>query len=95
VIYPHFGGWQELETKREYEDFYPDLPARILDNIVNPRARISVVSWDQVYNQPSKLKWLIDETAAVARFNEYDLTRRMRRQNYTPTQIDPFRSVFK
>lgn len=94
AIYPYHGGWLTLETKGQFEAFYPDLPARIMDNIVNPNAAISIVPWEQIYNQPGNLKWLVDQSALVAKRNEYDLSKPMRRQNYTPRQNAAFGSVF-
>ena len=81
-IYPdHFGEWMSVNSETAYRERYPRMPARIIDNLLSPKALISVVQWDYVYGNAPALKWLIEMTAQVGPKNEYDLSRKMRRQN--------------
>lgn len=82
AIYPDYrGGWVSFNTRAEYEKKYPLMPARVIDNLMNPKAKISVVPWERVENNPKALRWLVDATAQAGRTNEYDLNRKMRRNN--------------
>lgn len=82
AIYPDYQGkWVSFDTRAEYEKKYPLMPARIIDNLLNPKAKIAVVPWERIENKPLTLKWLVDATAQAGRTNEYDLSRRMRRNN--------------
>ena len=57
------------------------MPARIIDNLLNKDAKISVTNWDNIKDDISKLQFLIDVTFDN-RFNcKYDLSRQMRRKN--------------
>ncbi len=80
-IYPEISDWQALETKADYKSWFPDLPDRIIDNLITTDVQISIVPWERVENNHHNLQWLIDETAKAGKTNEYDLSRPMRRQN--------------
>ncbi len=73
-----------FETKREYQEKYPDMPERIIDNLLKTGVKISVMPWDKAIKNPAGLKWLINEIAKNARNNDYDLSLTMRRQNHNP-----------
>ena len=71
--------WCSVTSREEYERRYPYLPARIIDNLLEPKAKISVVRWDDL--TADKLRLLIDLT-----FNDkddciYDMSRSMRDKN--------------
>ena len=78
------GPWTRFYTKREYELTYPDMPERIIDNLMKPSVVMSVVPWSRIENQPENLKFLIDATASAGRTNDYDLSLPMRRRNHNP-----------
>jgi hypothetical protein len=59
------------------------MPDRIIDQLVRVGVTISVVPWERIVNNPEALRWLIDETAKQRFGNEYDLSRKMRRNNST------------
>ena len=82
IVYGDYdGGWINIETRYECEKLYPYLPDRLIDNLMCPKVKISIVPWDRIENWPDRLKFLIDETAKAGRTNEYDLSRPMRRIN--------------
>ena len=43
LIYPHIHNWTTIDSRAEYEWRYPDLPERIIDNLVTPNVKISIV----------------------------------------------------
>lgn len=80
-IYPSTKSWTSITTRAEYERRYPYMPDRIIDNLLNKDAKISVTNWDNIKDDISKLEFLIDVTFND-RFNcKYDLSRPMRRKN--------------
>jgi hypothetical protein len=80
-IFPETASWISVTSREEYERRYPDMPARIVDNLLKPEARISVVSWETVVADPQGLAFMID-TAFRDRFTcEYNLSTPMRRSN--------------
>lgn len=80
-IYPTTTSWTSITSRSEYEKRYPYMPDRIIDNLLNKDAKISVTNWDNIKDDISKLQYLIDVTFDD-RFNcKYDLSRQMRRKN--------------
>ena len=78
-LYPDITSWISISDRTEYEHRYPYMPARIIDNLLAPKAMISVVPWSRINYQ--SLKFLI-EVAFWDRSNcEYDLSRPMRDRN--------------
>lgn len=71
--------WFSLDGK--YDDKYGNMPKRILDNIKNPNAKISVVPWNLVKNDPDKLRSLIDLAFNYRANNDYDLSDEMMKRN--------------
>lgn len=85
VIYSDYAGsWMSLSQKADYLSRYPDMPERVIDNLMNPEVSMSVVPWSRIENQPNNLRWLVDATATAGRSNQYDLSLPMRRKNYNP-----------
>ena len=79
-VYPGYLNWFTISSWEEYKNLYPYMPARIIDNLVNPQAFISVTSWDFVI-QLRNLTNLI-EFAFRDRYKcKYDMSRPLRRQN--------------
>jgi hypothetical protein len=81
IIYPENTNWITINSRTEYESRYPYMPDRIIDNLLNKEARISVINWSKIESNPENLRFLIDAT-----FNDrlnciYDLSRPMRRAN--------------
>ncbi len=84
VIYPEITSWRILQTKQECKELYPQMPERIIDNMINLNTCIPVIPWNKATENLTSLKWLIDTSALNARNNDYDLALPMRRQNYNP-----------
>ena len=80
LIYPDVNSWVNIDTRAEYEKRYPYLPDRIIDNLLAPKAYVSVVPWERL--NARKLEYLIDATFNKREECEYDLSRQMRRRNY-------------
>ncbi len=79
LLHPEVTSWTTIEHRSEYECRYPYMPDRIIDNLMRPDVKISVVSWKKTNERT--LDFLID-TAFDNRENcRYDLSRPMRRAN--------------
>ena len=79
LLYPEVRSWTHVEERKEYECRYPCMPDRIIDNLMRPKVKISVVPWERI--NVRTLKFLI-EAAFHNRANcAYDLSRSMRRGN--------------
>jgi len=80
LIHPSITSWTSL-NKSEYDERYPHMPERIIDNLLTNKAKISVVPWSLIENDSEKLRTLIEFTNKDRQSAEYDLSRSMRRQN--------------
>lgn len=81
LIYSETSGWMHLTERTEYEKRYPYMPARIIDNLVRGRAKLSVANWNTITSNVNWLRWLIDATFQDRSSADYDLSRPMRRNN--------------
>lgn len=79
-IYPNTSNWYTLTSRKEFEDTYPYLPARIIDNLLSS-AKISIVNWETIESNWDILRYLIDLTFNDKQSCEYDFSRPMRRKN--------------
>ncbi len=78
-VFPENSQWCSIDSRAEYERRYPLMPDRIIDNLINKDAKISIISWNQL--TPQKLKFMIDK-AYEDRINcEYDLSHPLKRKN--------------
>ena len=78
-LYQDITSWISINTRAEYERRHPYMPDRIVDNLLKPEAKISVVPWSRI--NESTLRTLV-EVAFRDRVNcAYDLSRPMRRAN--------------
>ncbi|WP_419856624.1 TIR domain-containing protein [Candidatus Palauibacter irciniicola] len=80
-LFPDITNWGPINSREEYEDRYPYMPARIIDNLVGSRGKISVVPWTRVDDDAAMLEALIDVAFQGRRQCEYDLSAPMRRRN--------------
>ena len=80
AVHPECDQWTHVTTREEYEQLYPKMPARIIDNLLAPSALISVVPWDKACD-PQKLRILVEFAFRDRSACGYDLSRSMRRQN--------------
>ncbi|MFH1231303.1 MAG: TIR domain-containing protein [Planctomycetota bacterium] len=81
IVYPENNDWFSITTRTEYENRYPYLPARIIDNLLNKKAKISVTNWKKVTEDIGKLRFLINATYDDHTQCEYDLSRPMRKSD--------------
>ena len=79
VVYPEYQHWQQWSRRVEFEEKFPYMPSRILDNLVHGAA-ISVVNWDRILDV-RRLKFLLDAAFAGRSNCDYDLRTPMRRHN--------------
>jgi hypothetical protein len=80
-IYPTTTSWTSITSRSEYEKRYPYMPDRIIDNLLNKDAKISVTNWNNIEDDVSKLQFLIDITFDDRFKCKYDLSSPMRRKN--------------
>ncbi len=79
AVYPQTSNWITIDSRAEFERRYPDLPDRLIDNLMNTGAKISVTNWDKITSQT--LTFLIEVAHNDRSQCEYDLSRPMRRVN--------------
>lgn len=82
LVHPECTSWTSVKTRTEYEQRYPYMPDRVIDNLLEPKAKISVVPWDKLTVE--RLAFLIEATFQARETNEYDMSREMRRSDYNP-----------
>ena len=70
-----------IDNRSTYEEIYPYMPDRIIDNLLNPEAKISVVNWNSIIDRPDLFSFLIDATHNDRSNCKYDMSRKMRRAN--------------
>lgn len=80
--------WVKYTTRKEYEDNYPFMPSRIIDNFESATkdstiVPMIVVDWDVVANNNAKLKTLIDKVYNYGRDskNHYNHSSPLRGRN--------------
>ena len=75
------GEWYSIKDRKEFEEKYPYMPERIIDNFMKQDVHISVVEWNRIANNPRRLIALIDK-AFEKRFDfSYDHSTPMRKNN--------------
>ena len=73
--------WQRASTERWVnEQLYPFMPDRIIDNFVASKP-ITVVDWNVIEGNPTKLMKLIDNAFVDRNSFSYDLSRPLRKNN--------------
>lgn len=80
LIAPSGAHWTSYSTRKEYEEHYPYMPSRIIDNF-EKGVPITVVDWGTIQNDPQKLKQLIDIAFKRRKTNQYDHSSPLRRNN--------------
>ena len=79
TIYPEIKNWTHLDHRWEYESRYPELPERIIDNLMKDGVDISVISWDKL--TPDSFRMMLDNAYNSRTRQDYDLSRPMRKRN--------------
>jgi len=87
IISPN-GNWITVKTRKEYEDLYPNIPIRIIDNFESgitddTIVSITVVNWDRISNNIPALKTLVNNAFNRSRSKElhYNHSRPLRGRN--------------
>ena len=80
VVYPEWDSWISIDSRTEYERRFPNMPDRIIDNLLKTEAKVSVTNWSKICD-PDILRFLVDATFQDRRNCKYDLSRPMRRYN--------------
>lgn len=78
-IYPEITNWVSVDSRSEYERRYPDMPERIIDNLMKEGVKISITSWNKL--TPDNLRLMLDNAYDNRKTQQYDLSREMRRKN--------------
>ena len=78
-LYPDITSWIPITTRAEFERRHPYMPDRLIDNLVKPEAKISVIPWSRI--NKVTLSNLVEVAFRDRAQCEYDLRRRMRRAN--------------
>lgn len=78
-IYPEITNWVNVDSRSEYERRYPDMPERIIDNLLKDGVKISVTSWKKL--TPENLRMMLDNAYYNRLDQPYDLSRELRRKN--------------
>ena len=78
-LYPDITSWTSVNTRADYERYYPYMPDRLIDNLLRPAARISVMPWSKI--DRVTLGHLVEMAFRDRTQCEYNLSRPMRRAN--------------
>jgi hypothetical protein len=78
LVFPEIASWSNVDTRQEQERCFPFVPARLVDNLLNPNARISVAEWSRIAANPTKLRTMIEFAHRDRVICDYDLSCRMR-----------------
>ena len=79
LLYPTVTSWIAIKERAEFERRCPYMPNRIIDNLLKPDVKISVVPWEQING--STLEFLIEAAFSDRSNCRYDLSSSMRRAN--------------
>ena len=80
-LYPDIHQWTSISSRAGYEERYPYMPERLIDNLCKPEAKISVTPWQRIVNNSVLLRGLVDLTYNARSGCKYDLRRPMRKHN--------------
>ena len=78
IVSPDLKSWERWSAKAEFEEKFPYMPTRIVENLVS-RATISVVGWKRL--TVTRLSFLLDATFSQRSGCQYDLRTPLRRRN--------------
>ena len=79
VVYPDQKDWVHIDSEGEYQRRYPHLPPRLIDNLLNNEAMISVINWNDI--SPEKLRFMIDCAYNDRTKCKYTLSRPRKKRN--------------
>lgn len=89
TILPEQRKWISIKTFEDYKKRYPDMPDRIIDNLLKSDVNIAVINWSDLTDWmgqlcdegANKLRQLIENAYNDRASNDYDMTRPMRMHN--------------
>jgi len=81
LLYPEIKSWTSFSERSVCERRHPYAPRRIVDNLLAPKAKVSVVPWDTIAKNPEGLAFVIDATFSDRQSCVYDLSTPMRTAN--------------
>ncbi len=79
IVFPECSDWVTITNRAEFNSRYPYMPERIVDNLIRPDVKISIINWNQL--TPIKLKYMIQKAFEDKTTCEYDLSTPMRRRD--------------
>lgn len=82
LVSPGNCNWVHLATRADYENNYPDMPSRIIDNFIKD-VPISVADWNTIDNNPDTIRQLIDNAFNRKGTNNYDHSTPLKGRNST------------
>lgn len=85
-VFSDITSWTSIDDRSEYESRYPYLPDRLIDNLLEPGAKVSVTTWDRIQGNLRALVTMIEAAHNDRASCEYDLRRPMRTNN-SPTPL--------
>lgn len=80
LVTNHNIGWTNFSTREEYENAYPYMPIRIIDNLVKD-VPITIANWDRIAYDDNALMTLIDNAFNRREQCEYNHLRKLRKKN--------------
>lgn len=80
LIDDNCANWVSLTEQQEYQNAFPYLPLRVMDNI-SKGIPISVVNWSKIIDNPKVLKELIHNAFARRKCTVYKNNRQLKRKN--------------
>lgn len=80
-LYPEVRNWVSVDARSEYESRYPYLPPRVVDQLLAPKAKVSVTDWSRLGKRLENLSFLIDCAYGARSSCEYDLSRPMMKRD--------------
>lgn len=82
ALYPYpDDSWKRIGSWEQCKQACPEMPDRILDNLVKREALISVTRWNDIERSPKRLRTLIELAFRDRKNCKYDLSRPMMRRN--------------
>jgi hypothetical protein len=51
-IYPEAKNWTSISDRKRLESRYPNMPARLIDNMLVDDVKVSITKWEKIENDP-------------------------------------------
>lgn len=73
--------WPTTRTRQEAEYYYPELPDRIIDNLLQDHVYLTIVNWNMAYNNKDVLMDVIDGAHKRRLSQNYYVHKTLKRNN--------------